>query len=507
MSGAAGHLSQKRLLSLYAWGLAAGWTLTVVALIAINIRHERLQAAETALTQARSNFQRDVIYRHWNAKYGPIYAPVKGDISPNPNLADMPGRDVTTTTGQKLTQVNPAYMTRLVFDLAGKEYGVKGHITSLRPVRPESRADAWETAALHEFEGGARERSSVENVDNTLFLRMMKPLVTEQECLQCHAKQGYRIGDIRGGISVAVPMDPLYAIARRNILVSTASMAFLWLVGLGGVFVGARQLNRTITQRDKAEAEVVALNRSLLARKEELKAATRELEAFSFTVSHDLRSPLSTVGGFCSLMQALSPEQHAEKCAKFSGIIAKEVLRMDKLIKALLDFSRLPRAVVKRETVNLGYMAAEIAEDLKQTSPERSAVFTINESAKTQGDPELLRIVLQNLLGNAWKYSAKQPDAAIEFGVTEREGEAVFFVKDNGAGFAADQSGGIFEAFQRLHTDKEFQGTGIGLATVKRIIDRHGGKVWAEGEVGKGAVFYFTVPAPEIEKGTGSIKS
>ncbi len=493
MSKTSVHVSQKRSLKRYAWGLATGWTLAAVALIAINVRHERLLAAETALTQARSNFQRDIIYRQWNATYGPIYVPVDKGIVSNPYL-NTPGKDVITTAGKKLTQVNPAYMSRLVFDLAGREYGVKGHITSLKPVRPENRADAWETKALKAFEAGAPEISSVEYFEGAEHLRMMKPLVTERECLQCHAAQGYRVGDIRGGISVAVPMEPLYAVARRNILVSSAGIAFLWLVGFGGILFGAVHLNRTITQRDKAEEAVIALNQSLMARTEELKAANRELESFGFTVSHDLRSPLATVGGFCGLIREIPPEKHLEKCAKYTGVIEKEVLRMGKLIDTLLDFSRAARAEVKRESVDLGRIAAEIAEDLKRSDPGRAAAFTIAESATVQGDPVLLRVVMQNLLHNAWKYTGKNKDAEITFGITEDQGERVYFVKDNGAGFAGEQADGIFEAFHRLHTDKEFEGSGIGLATVRRIISRHDGRVWAEGAVGKGATFYFTIP-------------
>ena len=500
MNNAAVNISQKKLLKRYVWGLAAGWTFVVAVLIVFSVRHEWQRAAETALTQARGNFQRDVIYRHWNAKYGPIYVRTDKGITPNPYLAGSPGRDVTTTTGEELTQVNPAYMTRLVFELAGSEYGVKGHITSLRPVRPKNSPDAWEATALREFEKGVQETSMVEQLEGAPYLRMMRPLVTEQACLQCHGKQGYKINDIRGGISVAVPMEPLYGIARKNILVNSLNSAFLWLIGLCGIMFGAVQLNRTIAQRDKAEQEVVVLNRNLMRRKEELKAANRELEAFSFTVSHDLRSPLATVGGFSALIQELPPEKHLEKCAKYSGIISQEILRMEKLIEALIDFARLSRTAVRWESVDLSRMAAEIANELKRSAPERSVTFTIEESAKAQGDPALLRVVMQNLLGNAWKYTGKQKDAKIVFGVSKQEGEEVFFVRDNGAGFSAEPADRIFEAFQRLHSDKEFQGTGIGLATVKRIITSHEGRVWAEAAVGKGATFYFTLPSPESDE-------
>jgi signal transduction histidine kinase len=385
-------------------------------------------------------------------------------------------------------------MTRLVFELAEEDYGVKGHITSLRPVRPENRPDAWESASLKAFEKGQEEASSVELMNGASYLRLMKPLVTKQECLNCHKKHGYQVGDIRGGISVAVPMEPLRRIARQNIVVNALSITTLWMGGLGVIMFGSGRLKRAIEQRDKAEREIAMLNRDLLSRKEELEAANRELEAFTSTVSHDLRSPLSTIGGFTRLIDKLPGDRPGEKRAKYTGIISQEVERMEKLIKALLDFSRLSKTGLAREPVSLSRLAAEIAAGLKQSAPDRAVTFAIEAGAEVMGDAVLLRAVLQNLLANAWKFTGRQKQALIEFGVMERNDEKIFFVRDNGTGFDNEQAGRIFEAFQRLHSDKEFKGTGIGLATVKRIITRHGGRVWAEGEKGKGAVFYFTIP-------------
>ena len=489
-----GKTSATRLLNRFFWSVAVGWTAVVGVLIAVEIQSNSHHAAETALTQARSNFQRDVIYRYWNATYGPIYVRVDRGVSPNPYLTGTPARDITTTTGEKLTQVNPAYMTRLVFELAARDYGVKGHITSLHPVRPENSPDAWEVEALKAFERGRDEVSSVEQMNGEPYLRMMKPLVTDRECLPCHQRQGYREGDMRGGISVTVPMEPLYRITKKHNLVSALSFAFLWIVGLGGIMMGAKRIRRAMEQRDRAEQEVFVLNQSLQARKDELESANRELESFNYTVSHDLQSPLSTIGGFCNLIQELPAEKHPAKCARYSGIIYQEVQRMETLIKTLLDFSRLSRVEPRRLAVNLSQVALDISEALRRTDVARSTTFRIEENITVMGDPMLLRIVMQNLLANAWKYTGKQKEAEIRFGVMQQDHEQVLFVQDNGAGFEKENAGRIFDAFQRLHSDKEFKGTGIGLATVKRIITRHNGRIWAEGEAGKGATFYFTLP-------------
>jgi light-regulated signal transduction histidine kinase (bacteriophytochrome) len=240
--------------------------------------------------------------------------------------------------------------------------------------------------------------------------------------------------------------------------------------------------------------DVATLNRNLVAQKETLESVNKELDVFASTISHDLRSPLSTIGGFCNLMRELPDDKHLERCARYSGFISQEVDRMEKLIHTILEFSRVARTDIKREPVNLSLIAGEIAAELKRSDPDRAVTFTIAEGAEARGDAVLLRVAMQNLLSNAWKFTSRQNRAFVEFGVTRQDGNDVFFVKDNGAGFDNGQMGRMFEAFHRLHKAEEFKGTGIGLATVKRIITRHGGRVWAEGEMGKGAVVYFTLP-------------
>lgn len=481
-----------RLLKRYEWGLATGWTLVIAALLVINIVHERRQTVETARTQARSNYQRDVIYRHWVAGHGGVYVPITANTQPNPYMADLPERDVTTTTGKRLTLINPAYMTRLVFDLSAKVYDVKGHITSMRPVRPENRPDPWETSALHAFARGEQEVSSVEKIDAESYLRLMRPLMTDRECLKCHAKDGCREGEIRGGISVAVPMQPLRNISRQNIILSTVSFTILWLAGIGGIFTGAARLSRAIRQRDRAEQEIVTLNRNLLAQTRELEAANAELEAFNYSVSHDLRKPLSVINGYCQVIWELFGDKLDERCRGYITEMYEGSLRMNRLIDTLLNFSRTMSVEMHPEMVDLSGMAKMVAAGLEMAEPERRVVFRIAEGVTAGGDASLLQIVLDNLIGNAWKYTAKQEETVITFGVTEVDGAPAYYVRDNGPGFDIADTEELFIPFRRLPgTDAE--GHGIGLATVKRIIQRHGGKVWAEGKPGKGATFYFTL--------------
>ena len=248
-------------------------------------------------------------------------------------------------------------------------------------------------------------------------------------------------------------------------------------------YEAAIQKNRELS---RARDELNELN-------ERLEAANRELEAFSYTVSHDLRAPLTNIDVSCQALEQFYAGKLDEQGASFLGYIREETLRMSKMITTLLEFSRLNHQEMHRVEVDLSLLASSIAAELHLREPGRQVEFVIAEGATCNGDPTLLREVLENLLGNAWKYTGKQEAARIEFGATERDGKTAWFVRDNGSGFDMSQADRLFRAFERLHSSGEFEGTGIGLATVQRIIERHGGRVWAEGEVGKGATFYFTL--------------
>ncbi|MDO8680802.1 MAG: response regulator [Acidobacteriota bacterium] len=226
---------------------------------------------------------------------------------------------------------------------------------------------------------------------------------------------------------------------------------------------------------------------------EQLKAVNKELEAFSYSVSHDLRAPLRRIDGFS---QALIEEYGGaldDRGRDYLERVRAAAQQMAELIEALLGLSRVARTEMRNEDVDLSALARETADTLRQSQPDRRVDFVIAEGLVAPGDGRLLRVVLENLLGNAWKFTQRRPDARIEFGSARHEGQDAYAVRDNGAGFDMAYAAKLFAPFQRLHAEEEFSGTGIGLATVQRILHRHGGKIWAESEVGKGATFYFTL--------------
>ncbi|MBE0619621.1 MAG: PAS domain-containing protein [Burkholderiales bacterium] len=254
-------------------------------------------------------------------------------------------------------------------------------------------------------------------------------------------------------------------------------------------------VSRDFTESKLRQDELRRLNEQLeqrvAERTQELEATNNELEAFSYSVSHDLRAPLRAIDGFSRVLEKEYAGQIDEQGQDMLRRLSAGAQRMGLLIDDLLKLSRISRQEMRIEPVDLSALAREVADELQAGQPERRVEWIIAPQVSAKGDPGLLRVVLQNLIDNAWKYSSRREFARIEFGVMEKDGKPGYFVSDNGAGFDMAQADKLFGAFQRLHSEAEFPGSGIGLATVARIVHRHGGQVWAQARAGEGASFYF----------------
>jgi light-regulated signal transduction histidine kinase (bacteriophytochrome) len=263
---------------------------------------------------------------------------------------------------------------------------------------------------------------------------------------------------------------------------------FVGVLGLTAMLVAAIR-----TERGAAEEQVAVVERMVMERTEELSAANRELEAFSYSVSHDLRAPLRAIDGYSkAVIEDYAALLDAEGVAMLQRVRAGSQ-RMAQLIDEMLTLSRLTRKPMQREQVDLSMMAREIATELRAGALAPRTEFAIEDGLVVQGDRELLRTALQNLLENAWKFSAGRDRPRVEFGRASSTGIAEYVVRDNGVGFNMRYAEKLFRPFERLHTQAEFPGTGVGLTTVQRVVRRHGGTVWAEGHVDVGAEFYFNL--------------
>ncbi|MDB5868024.1 MAG: response regulator receiver sensor signal transduction histidine kinase, partial [Polaromonas sp.] len=264
---------------------------------------------------------------------------------------------------------------------------------------------------------------------------------------------------------------------------------------------------RDVTKRKLAEAQISALNRELedkvKRRTAQLESANKELEAFSYSVAHDLRAPLSTIDGFSHLLEKSVATEKAERAKHYMRRIRAGVRQMGELTDGLLALAHISRTSLKADTVNLTAMAERVLELCQERDPGRIVKVNVEQNLIAVGDPALLRQVMENLIGNAWKFTAHAAEPEIWVGQLPDDANEMttYFTRDNGAGFDMAYADKLFGAFQRLHSPEEFSGTGIGLATSHRIISRHAGHIWAEGVVGQGATFFFTLPSAPAAAG------
>ncbi|WP_054774608.1 sensor histidine kinase [Methylogaea oryzae] len=537
-----------------------------------------------------------------------------------------------TTSGKKLTLMNPAYMLREMQTRFLGPFGEKGHITSLKPLNPANAPDDWERQALERLERGEREVWAVVDGADDSRLRMLKPFAVEQACLKCHGEQGYKIGDIRGGIAVSLSLASFLeaeALTARDLEIGHGAV---WLLGLAGIGLFTRQSVRREKERRQAEAvresaadeiedlynhapcgyhsldaegtiirindtelawlghrredvvgklkfadwltphsretfrqsfpslkargwvnnlefevyrrdgstlqvllsstavqdaqggylmsratlydisdlkraegEIRQLNAGLERRVEErtaqLEAANRELEAFAYSVSHDLRAPLRAIDGFSNLLLEDYRDRLDDTGRHYLQVLRDSALRMGQLIDDILGFSRMGRHEMESMAFDMATLVNEVWAELQAGCAGRNVRFVAGELPPARGDRVLLRQVLLNLLSNAVKFTGPREEAVIEVGGEAGAEEHVYWVKDNGVGFDTAYAGKLFGVFQRLHTQEEFEGTGIGLAIVKRVVERHGGRVWAESQLGVGTAVYFALPCAVCGEG------
>src|SRR4030095_1878704 len=292
--------------------------------------------------------------------------------------------------------------------------------------------------------------------------------------------------------------DELTHITRKGTAIIVASRQSLRR-DERGADAAILEINRDITERKRAEEEIRKLNDELeqrvIERTTELEAINKELQAFTYSVSHDLRAPLRHMAGYAELLQKSAASILDEKGRRYMMMILESAKRMGDLIDDLLAFSRIGRAETQKTMVRLEQLVKEALNEVRQETDGRNIGWRIGALPDLYGDRSMLRLALVNLISNAIKFTRTRPQAEIEIGCADgKEDEIVVFIRDNGVGFDMKYVNKLFGVFQRLHRAEEFEGTGIGLATVQRIIHRHGGRVWAEGLVDRGATFYFSVP-------------
>jgi len=395
---------------------------------------------------------------------------------------------------------------RLVSMLKDAETGQRGYLITGEPryLEPYQRARENQGAIFD-----ALKKLTSGNPEQQVRLVDLEPLLREKdielrETINLRRDNGFEaarevVATDRGKqtmdeirvLIAQIEATELALLANRRIVLQSASNQSFWMIVVGAVVALAMGSIAIVVMYRHTRAREIT-QRALRKVNVELEASNKELNSFAYSVSHDLRAPLRAIDGFsASLLQ-----DHGEGLNEVGKDMLRRVRRASQRLAALIDamliLSRATRREMRVESVDLSTLARSVADSLRAEEPERQASILLPSKLEVRGDRELLRVVLENLLGNAWKFTSGKPQSQIEFGVTQVDGERAYFVRDDGAGFDMAYADKLFSPFQRLHREDEFPGDGIGLATVERILHRHGGRVWAEGAVNKGATFFFT---------------
>lgn len=489
------HLRLKRITKNYIL-LCAIWSCLVFLSGLFYAWVENQEINKSALTEARASFNRDLLFRRWAAGHGGVYAPVTEKNQPNPYLSHLPERDITTPSGRSLTLINPAYMTRQVHELSDELGGSQGHITSLQPLNPINAPDDWERKALELIALGEAEVVSVELFRGEKHLRYMRRMVAEKPCLGCHAIQGYKEGDVRGGISVSVPLAPYYLVSSASIRKISLGHLGIWLAGLiSSFFLGYRIILRQVESRSEIEAKLLQ---------------SQKMEAVGTMaggIAHDFNNILSIIIGYADIVKNEVPDN--KQIRDDIDTILTAAKRATDLITQLLSFSR--QAEQQLITIQPYSIVNESLKLLRSIIPRTVEIKTNLDPfvGTVLSDPTKIHQVLMNLCTNA-------VHAMDEKGIIEVKLERVELadsdippgkdlpagpymkleVADNGTGMDDETRQKIFAPF--FTTKERGKGTGMGLSVIHGIAESHRGFITVDSELGRGSTFSLFLPVSNV---------
>lgn len=533
------------------------WTTLIVYLISSEYRRIDKEVDNLSITNARANFNKDQAIRHWAALHGGVYVPVDSTTLPNPALENISERDIITPSGKKLTLMNPAYMIRELNEYFASYYGIVGHITSTKLLRPENKPDEWELNALNQFENGAEEVIQHTTINDKPYLRLMKPMLTEESCLNCHEHQGYKVGDIRGGVSVSIPMEPLLLQASKNKKQHRHIFTLIWIIGSSGLFFGYKKIDSGILKLEKADkalrehnielgntknvlekqnknfarinAELIKteaknrlINEELLTKSEELKITNSKLlfakekaeesnrlkTEFINNISHEIRTPMNGIMGFTQFLER--PQLSEEKRKYYASIIKNSGNQLLRVIDDILMVSDLGKrkAQIYNEKIDLGELLTEVYEVFEMKARSRNVPLYLklngdNEKITFVTDKSKVNTVLHNLLENAFKFTT---EGYVELGYfldsSNEHNNVIIYVKDTGVGISPENQKEIFNRFSQEEKEmsQKSGGLGLGLAIAKESAHLIEGEITLQSEKGKGSTFFLTLPYTQTLK-------
>ena len=482
------------------------WTAIIGGMLFWDRHVEREHVDELAKKEARSNFDKDLAFRTWATRHGGVYVPTDARTPPNPGLAHVPERDLVTPSGKKLTLMNPAYILRQMMEEFGEMYGIKGKITSFNLINPINAPDEWEAAALRRFERGEKEVFEFADINGQPYLRLMRPMIVVAGCLKCHGFQGYKVGDVRGGVGVAVPMQPYLDDLRASIRPRGAILGAIWLLGLGAIATLVIQVRRRFDEQDRAAAELARHNR-VIAR------TNADLQRFAEVTAHHLQEPARRMVSYAERLTRQLGDRIDDAETRLSlDVIGQEARRQKSLLRDIERYLAADQPRDKVEAIDASQIVARILARAKDRIGAAGAEITVGELPPAWIDAPRLVDLFEVTLDNALQYggaesrrwrdgdaTAVPTDAPLKITIDgERDGALVRYrVSDNGPGIEEQYRERVFRVFERLSSGGDVDNTGIGLAIARRIAESCGGRAYIEAAQGGGCRVVFELPAEE----------
>jgi signal transduction histidine kinase len=478
------------LLKRYALLLIIIWTAVITVSLSWEYYHIRETTMSTANVQASLAYEKDILYRKWNAEHGGVYVPITESTTPNPYLSHLPERDITPASGKKLTLINPAYMTRQVNELAQKQKSrLYTRITSLRNINPLNAPDPWEFKALQLVEYDKKEVVDLENMNGKRVMRLLVPFITNKECLKCHAQHGFKEGDIRGGISIMTDMEPLFTIERKSLIHLFIIYGMLWSAGVLLILHQSGRVIRNETARIRAEDEL-------------LKA--KKLETVGLLaggIAHDFNNSLQTICGNISLAKMFKPLDKEALGALTDAEISCE--KAKELSSRLILFARGGEPV--KEKIFLHEIIKETAASLVKDTDIACEYSLSEDMLPIMADERQIKQVIINIIRNAIesmpaggiiKIQAVNEEITAKNGLPLKEGKYLdISITDHGRGIPAADLPKIFDPYFSTKDTYYQRGIGLGLAVCYSIVKKHNGLLTVESKVGAGTTFHVYLPA------------
>ncbi len=512
--------------------LAVFWVIIVLASLFFNVINVKKSILDNVEESSRSFFQEIQSIRYWNASHGGVYVPITDSVKPNPYLIDSL-RDVVTTGGLRLTKVNPAFMTRQLSEISIRDSLITYHLTSLNPLRPDNRADAWETKALKSFRNGKKEAFELIETDSRSEFRYMAPLIVEESCLKCHAHQEYKLGDIRGGISIDIQAINYLSSAKSQISSLSIIHSAILLFGLLGIYFFSRfsmkqfsiideknaELEVKIIEKEESEeainnyaqeillsskmledraGELNITNAKLIESEKELLELNSMKDKFFSIIAHDLKNPLASFKDITCLMAENYNEFSETERLEFIELMKDSSKQIYSLLENLLQWSRSQtgKIIFDPDQIDIKMIADSTLSLLKIHSDNKKIrlINNIEKSLYAFGVANMISTVIRNLVSNAIKFTDENGEIRLK---AKPEGDFVrVSIIDDGVGMKAGDMDKLFRIdvnHSTIGTGDE-KGTGLGLILCKEFVEKNGGKIWVESKRGVGSTFSFTVP-------------